>query len=126
MGSPASELRFLGVAAALGGLLVMMFAGEPASASVGWGLVGLVFFGATRLVPHRKLVPVIAPNAVTGEPVDSTDTMQESEAGLLAPAVPADLHAVLQRKVRLTRPPNQTLAASVLPRSRIVRSPSAL
>lgn len=124
MDSPASEFRLLGVAAALGGLLVMMFAGQPSVASVGWGVVGLVFFAVTRLVPRRKPAPVIASRAVAGKPAASMDTMQESEAGPPVAAVPADLHAALQRKVRVMRPPNQTPASSVLPRSRVARSPS--
>ncbi|TFZ58715.1 hypothetical protein E4V01_11165 [Methylorubrum sp. Q1] len=121
MGSLASELRFLGVAAALGSLLVMMFAREPNIASVTWGLAGLVFFGATRLVPDRKPAPVIAKNAVAVKP---TDTMHESEAEPPVAAVPADVHAALQRKVRLTPTPNPIIASSVLPRSRVARSPA--
>lgn len=99
----------------------MMFAGEPNIASVGWGLVGLVFFGATRLVPYRKPAPVIARKAVA---VELTDTMHESEDRPPVAAVPADVHAALQRKVRLTHTPNPIIASSVLPRSRVARSPS--
>lgn len=119
MGSLAFELRLLGVAAALGGLLLMMVAEEPTLASVGGGLAGLVFFAATRLVPYRK--PVKAPRAIAGA---RAETMPESEAGPPGAPLPADLHAALQRKVRVTRPPNQTLASSVLPPSRVARSPS--
>ncbi|KQO95607.1 hypothetical protein ASF33_10055 [Methylobacterium sp. Leaf92] len=124
MGSLAAELRILGVAAALGGLLVMMLAGEPNIASVGWGLVGLVFFGATRLVPYRKPAPVIAKKAAAVEPAHPTDTTHGSEASLPVAAVPGDVHAALHRKVRLIRPTSPMLASSVLPRSRVARSPS--
>lgn len=120
MGLPDSELRLLGVAAAVGGLLVMMLAGQPSVASLGWGCLGLLLFGVSRLMPRprRKAGPAIVPSTVA-MPLEG-----DAPTGSASEDAPAALHAVLQRKVRVQRPINPIIASSLLPPSRALRSPS--
>ncbi|CAO4186039.1 hypothetical protein CLBKND_04843 [Methylorubrum aminovorans] len=124
MGLPDSELRLLGVAAAVGGLLVMMLAGQPSVASLGWGCLGLLLFGVSRLMPRprRKARPAIVPSTVA-TPLEG-DAPAGSASEDAPAALPGDLHAVLQRKVRVQRPINPIIASSLLPPSRASRSPS--
>ncbi|HEV2542894.1 MAG TPA: hypothetical protein VGU70_09085 [Methylobacterium sp.] len=122
MSLPDSEFRVLGVAAAIGGLLVMMLAGQPSVASLGWGCLGLLLFGVSRLMPRRKAGPAIVPSPVA-TPLEGNATAG-SEAEDEPAALPGDLHAVLQRKVRVQRPVNPIVASSLLPPSRASRSPS--
>jgi hypothetical protein len=120
---PDSEFRLIGVAAALGGLLVTMFAGQPSIASLSWGCLGLALFGVSRLMPRprSKDVPNLALDALAVQPAD---TAEGTELDAPVDPKPGDLHAVLQRKVRVQRPSSPMIVSSVLPPSRASRSPS--
>lgn len=122
MNLPDSEFRLVGVAAAISGLVVVMLAGEPSVASLGWGCLGLFLFGLSRLMPRPRpkpvleMAPVATPTAV--------DVAAGDKRGDPATAKAGDVHAVLQRTVRVQRPGNPMIVSSVLPRSRASRSPS--
>lgn len=124
--SAGSELRILGVAAALGGLLVMMGTVQPSVTSLSCGLVGLAVFGASRLVPRSR--PASEPDPAAREPTilssSADDAARGGEQDLRSAAKPSDLHAALQRTVRMKRAPGQATPSSLLPPSRALRSPS--
>lgn len=127
MSSPHSDLRILGAAAALGGLILMMCAPQPSLVSLGWGIAGLLIFGLSRLVPMRseKPEPVLRPGEANGLSTNSAGTTPGAELTDPIDATPAGLHAALERRMRVSRPANPSTRSSVLPPSRALRSPSA-
>ncbi len=124
MNLPDSELRLAGVAAAIGGLVVMMLAGQPSVASLGCGCLGLILFGVSRLLPRpaAKPVPKVAPEPMAVTPaVEATSGNKRGEATAV---ISGEVHAALQRAVRVQRPVSQMIVSSVLPPSRASRSPT--
>lgn len=124
--SPGSELRILGAAAALGGLLVTMCAAEPSVASLSCGLVGLAVFGVSSLAARLRLVaeagiPADEPTLASPPPDGATrGVAQDASVG----ATPSDLPAALRRTARVKPFPRQATTSSLLPPSRALRSPA--
>lgn len=123
MSSPHSDLRILGAAAALGGLILMMCEPQPSLASLGWGIAGLLIFGISRLVPVRsdKQAPVQRGAEANGSSQDAARTTPGAELSHPIDATPAGLHAALERRMRVGRPAHPSMRSSVLPPSRALR-----
>lgn len=123
MSSPHSDLRIMGAAAALGGLILMMCAAQPSLASLGWGIAGLLIFGISRLVPLRseKPEPVLGAGKANELSPDSTRPTPGAELSDPIDATPAGFHAALERRMRVGRPVNPSIRSSVLPPSRALR-----